>query len=106
MFVSARVGEEPQQEDERACQEDPIISTISLDTTTEDVERFVSFPSWEGKDIVDLDTHTHTHTHTHIYIGIDGHIRYTFDLYDILYLMYDTYLMYDIIRLMTLLVNI
>ena len=98
LFVSAQVREEPQQEDERACQEDPVISTISLHKTTEDVERFISFPSWEGKYIVDLDMC--------IYIGINGHIRYTFDVYDILYLMYDIYLMYNIIRLMTLLVNI
>ena len=93
-FVSSWVREEPQQEDEQACDEDPIIATVSLHTTTEDLERFISFPLWEGKYIVDK----------HVYIGISGHILWC--IYDILYLMYDIYLMHDIIWLMTLLVNI
>ena len=64
------------------------------------------FRLWEGEDIVD----------SHTCIGINKHIRwilcqwaysiYIWCTYDILYLMYDFYLMHDIIRLMTLLVNI
>ena len=57
LFVSAQVREEPQQEDKQACEEDPIIATISLHMMIEDLERFVSSPSWEGEDIVDRHVH-------------------------------------------------
>ena len=37
LFVSAQVREEPKQEDEQACEEDPIIPIISLHTMTEEL---------------------------------------------------------------------
>ena len=57
LFVLAQVREEPQQEDERACEENAIITTISLHMMTKDLKRFVSFPSWEREDIVDRHVH-------------------------------------------------
>ena len=76
MFVSARVREETQQEDERACEKDPIIPIISIHMMIEDLYGFVPFPSWEGEDIVDR----------HICIGISGHIQYAFDVYMTFYI--------------------
>ena len=37
LFVSAQVREEPQQEDEQVYKEDPIIATVSLYATIEDL---------------------------------------------------------------------